>query len=169
MPLLSIRDLVEADFPSVAALSRSLGRTCNPGLWRGGECRLVISSAETGVVAWARAHYWDPQDPSAPSGFYLGGVEVAPKYQGLGLAHRLSRARLAWVAERVADSYSVVNSRNAASIALQRSLGFVEQARAARFGTVEFSGGEGILFRRELQSSDASAGSRTFTIEIKDQ
>lgn len=168
----SLRNLGEQDFAAVAELSASLGRTCNPELWGSDECRLALFfEPENRLAAWARAHWWDPVDPIAPSGYYLGGVEVAAEFQGQGLARRLSRARLVWIAQRADEAFCTVNVRNTASVALQRSLGFTEQARAAVFGSVRFSGGEGILFRRALSESDIETEpvSATFTRETKDQ
>lgn len=153
-----LRQLTEQDFSAVAELSTSLGRNCNPERWGSDECRLALFlEPENKLVAWARAHWWDPADSIAPAGYYLAGVEVAADFQGQGLARRLSLARLAWVAQRADEVFCTVNVRNTASVALQHSLGFTEQARAASFGTLKFSGGEGILFYRALLASDLDA------------
>lgn len=133
------------------------------------ECRLAVVTGDGDLVAWARAHFWDPTDPVAPAGYYLGGVEVAVEFQGLGLAQRLTQARLAWVAPRARQVFCIVNAGNAASISLQRSMGFSELARAAAFGSVRFTGGEGILFSREIDERDSALETTTFEIETRDQ
>ena len=61
------------------------------------------------------------------------------------------RAEARAQAQRADAAWCVVNARNTASLALQRSLGFTLGARAAGFGTVHFTGGAGVLLCRTLQ------------------
>lgn len=99
----------------------------------------------SGVVGWAKTHYWDYADGPAPAGHYLGGVTVRPEFRRMGLAAQLTEARLHWMWERAEFAWYVVNARNEASLALHRRWGFWEVARGARFHTVAFDGGEGVL------------------------
>ena len=98
-----------------------------------------------GVVGWAKTHHWDYADGAAPAGHYLGGVAVRPEFRRRGLAVQLTDARLQWLWERAEFAWYVVNARNEASLALHRRWGFREVARRARFHTVAFDGGEGVL------------------------
>lgn len=145
------------EFDQIQALSRSLGRQSNPSAFGEDECAVAAFDPTGRLVGWARSHYWEPQDPIAPSGYYLAGIEIAPEHQGRGLARQLSEARLIWVAERAGSAWCVVNATNSASLALQRSLGFVEVARAQKIGTVEFTGGSGVLFTKDLSDSQVVA------------
>lgn len=149
--MVGIRPLVPQDYRAVRELSRSLGRTSAPERFAPGGCLLAATSEDGRLVGWAKAQWWDPQDPVAPAGYYLGGVEIDPGWQRRAVATALGLARLSWVAQRADAAWCVVNARNTASLALQRSLGFTLRARAAGFGTVHFTGGAGVLLCRTLQ------------------
>lgn len=151
--MLAPQPMTEADHSAVRWLSRSLGRHADPELWSTTECQLVIRDQTGELLGWGRAHWWEPDDPVAPAGYYLAGIEVARFHQQRGVARSLSEARLAWIAQRDSKAWSVVNALNTASLALQRSLGFEIAARATRFGTVVFSGGSGVLLSKDLVSS----------------
>jgi aminoglycoside 6'-N-acetyltransferase I len=101
----------------------------------------------SGVVGWAKTHYWDYADGLALPGHYLGGVTVLPDSRRQGIATALSCARLQWIWERADRAWYVVNARNEASLALHRKWGFREVARAPAFHSVTFDGGEGVLLR----------------------
>ncbi|MGX1748127.1 GNAT family N-acetyltransferase [Glutamicibacter protophormiae] len=150
-PAFSIQPLEPADYPTVRELSRSLGRRSAPERFAPGGCLLGATSENGRLVGWAKAQWWDPQDPVAPAGYYLGGVEVDRRWRRRGVATALGLARLRWVAQRADAAWCVVNTRNSASLALQRRLGFTVRARAASFGTVEFTGGAGLLLCRPLE------------------
>lgn len=141
------------DYPAVRRLSQSLGRHAEPELWGSGECQIVIKNLEGELLGWARAHWWDPADPVAPAGYYLAGIEVARGCRHQGVGRRLTEARLGWIAQRDSSAWCVVNAQNTASLALHRSLGFVEVARAGQLGSVVFSGGSGVLLSKDLVSS----------------
>lgn len=150
--MLTPQPMQEADYPAIRRLSESLGRQAAPELWGAAECQLVIKTSSGELLGWARAHWWEPDDPVAPAGYYLGGMEIIRHHQQRGAARSLSEARLAWIAQRAPKAWCVVNVQNTASLALARSLGFEEVARAARFGTVVFNGGSGVLLSKNLAS-----------------
>ena len=107
----------------------------------------TTAAGGSGVVGWAKTHYWDHGDGPAPTGHYLGGVTVRPGFRRRGVAVELTQARLEWVWERAEGAWYVVNARNEASLALHRRWGFTEVARGAAFHAVTFDGGEGVLLR----------------------
>ncbi|NQD86745.1 GNAT family N-acetyltransferase [Paenarthrobacter sp. CM16] len=107
----------------------------------------VAADGGSGVVGWAKTHYWDHGDGPAPAGHYLGGVTVRPGFRRQGVAVELTRDRLQWVWERAESAWYVVNARNEASLALHARWGFREVARRPGFHTVRFDGGEGVLLQ----------------------
>ncbi|WP_406280470.1 GNAT family N-acetyltransferase [Embleya sp. NBC_00896] len=98
----------------------------------------------TRVAAYARAVFLDPT-PTAPAGYYLGGVVVAPEARRSGLATRLTAARLAWIAERAPEAWYFTNARNDVSLRLHEPFGFHEETREFTIPGVEFAGGVGVL------------------------
>lgn len=146
-----------ADFAAIRRLSESLGRNSRPELFGNDECQLVLKNSQGQLVGWARAAWWDPSDDLAPAGYYLSGIEIAREHQGRGLARLLSHERLSWIADRADDAWCVVNARNEASLALQRSLGFSQVLSAARIGSIEFTGGQGFLLRKKLAASSPAS------------
>lgn len=116
--MVGIRPLVPQDYRAVRELSRSLGRTSAPERFAPGGCLLAAMSEDGRLVGWAKAQWWDPQDPVAPAGYHLGGVEIDPGWQRRGVATALGLARLSWVAQRADAAWCVVNARNTASLAL---------------------------------------------------
>ncbi len=156
--MFSIQRLEPKDHPEVRELSRSLGRHSAPAFFDAGACLLATKDANGALIGWAKAQWWEPQDPIAPDGYYLGGIEVHAAWQGRGVATALGLARLRWIAQRAKTAWCVVNARNAASLALQRSLGFTLMVRASGFGTVEFTGAEGVLLRRNVEDLAPGSG-----------
>lgn len=139
-----------SDHEAIRLLSRSLGRSSEPSRFGDDECQLVLKDESGRLIGWGRAAWWDPNDDSAPAGYYLSGVEIAREFQKRGYASRLTAARLAWVAQRAQQAWCVVNERNSESLRLQASFGFKEITRADHFGSVEFTGGSGVLLRKDL-------------------
>ncbi len=111
------------------------------------ERAVLVAEVGGALVGWAKTHHWGWADGPAAAGHYLGGVTVDPAWRRRGIADALTRERLRWIAERATEAWYVVNAANPASIALHEAYGFQEVARAARFHTISFTGGEGILFR----------------------
>jgi ribosomal protein S18 acetylase RimI-like enzyme len=119
------------------------------------ERHLVVAMSDNEIVGYARAHLFEPE-PDAPSdrvprGYYLLGLFVLPSHRRLGLGSTLTSARLRWIGERASEAWFFSNARNTASIELHGRLGFTEVTRSFSFPGLAFEGGEGVLFRLQLQ------------------
>jgi ribosomal protein S18 acetylase RimI-like enzyme len=116
---------------------------------------LVVAERGGAIVGYGRTRLFEPgaEAPAdtAPGGYYLAGVFVAPEQRRLGIATALTEARLEWIAERAAAAWFFANARNAASIELHRKLGFEQVGRGFSFPGLVFDGGEGVLFRSEVR------------------
>lgn len=86
----------------------------------------------------------------APDGWYLLGIVVDPEWRRRGVGTALTRARLAFIAERAGEAFYAANAQNAASVDLHAPFGFVEQSRDFALPRVSFDGGQGVLFRAKL-------------------
>ena len=86
---------------------------------------------------------------AAPSGPYLLGVLVDPRWRRRGVGEALTDSRLAWAWERDSSVYYFANARNRSSIDLHARLGFHELTRDFSFPGATFAGGVGILYRAE--------------------
>ena len=106
------------------------------------------------VVGYARARYFQPRPDApartAPAGYYLTGVLVAPAHRRLGVGEQLTRARMSWAAERAGELWYFTNAGNRASLRLHEALGFQEVTRDFVFPGVTFTGGVGVLCRTSL-------------------
>jgi len=112
------------------------------------EGRLVLVAEATGeIIGWAKTHYYGEASGSAPTGHYLGGVNVHPDFQRRGIGSALTSARLDWIWTRSPEAWFVTNAQNKSSIALHAGFGFTEVARSGDFHRTTFEGGIGILFR----------------------
>jgi L-amino acid N-acyltransferase YncA len=78
-----------------------------------------------------------------PDGRYVSALTVDPARRRAGVGSRLLADLLA--APGGGPVRSVVNARNAASLALHAAHGFHEVARAATWARIEFEGGTGVL------------------------
>ncbi|MCD4852387.1 GNAT family N-acetyltransferase [Arthrobacter sp. AK01] len=159
----TIRPADPSDVAGILAADLAAGRTSSADAERfaagisaavADPARLVVvaeahddANAEggSGVVGWAKTHFWDYPDGLALAGHYLGGVTVRPDFRRRGLAAELTAVRLGWIWEQAEEAWYVVNARNEASLALHRKWGFREVARGGGFHTVTFDGGEGVL------------------------
>ncbi len=158
-----IRTAVEADVPGIVEIDLAAGRLDGAGKGNfsssisaaiADPARLVLVAGMAqctpregtpAVVGWAKTHQWDSDEGAAPAGHYLAGITVLPDFRRRGVAGKLTEARLAWIWQRADRAWYVVNARNQASLALHRTLGFLEVARGPRFHSVTFDGGEGVL------------------------
>lgn len=114
---------------------------------------IVVAVAEGSVIGWAKTHLWDHSNGAAPSGHYLGGVTVLPRWRRQGIAVALTEVRLEWISERAENAWYVVNARNEASIQLHRRWNFAEVARGLKFHTTTFEGGVGVLMWASCKGS----------------
>ena len=166
---LAIRAAGPPDVTSIAALAhaRDGGEvgTHSAGLERdlaaidaGAERALWVATSRGTVLAFARAARFvrEPDAPSstAPSGWYLTGLVVAPEHRRRGIGEALTIERIRLLAERTDVIRYFANSRNLATIALHDRLGFVEVTRRFTYPGVVFDGGEGVLFERRITDSD---------------
>jgi ribosomal protein S18 acetylase RimI-like enzyme len=155
-----VRPAVPDDVGALVDIQRRAGRDAHPESYRRavgdpGRCVLVAlpagpagtADATGAVVGWAQTYHHDEATDPAPVGHYLGGVTVDPRRRRRGVAAALTAARMAWIGERAAEAYYVVNARNRASIALHEPWGFVEVARGPRLSGITFDGGVGVLLR----------------------
>ncbi len=92
--------------------------------------------------------------PGLPDGWYLSGVVVAPPHRRQGIAARLTRARLEWVAARDRRAYYFTNERNRASVDLHARFGFRELVRGLDVPGLTFAGGVGLLFGVDLPAPE---------------
>ncbi len=156
-----IRPAAGADLPGTAHLAVA-GRGGEHAQWRAlfaaylddpDACLLL---AETGgqVVAYGRARRFDPPPDApantAPAGYYLTGLLVALEYRRQGIGEQLTRARMAWTAERATEIWFFANAANRASLLLHHGLGFREVTRDFTYPGVTFTGGVGVLCRARL-------------------
>jgi len=88
---------------------------------------------DASLIGYARVAYFARRDNApvncAPSGWYLLGVVVHPKWVRQGLAMRLTTERLTWAAARSSEIFYVAKPDNVASIEMHRKLSFQEMAR----------------------------------------
>ncbi len=120
---------------------------------------LVVAGVERSLAGYGRVRWFSPSPRSpadtAPAGWYLGGLVVAPEWRGCGAGAALTRVRLEWVAERADEVWYYANARNVVSLALHAAVGFEEVTRDFSVPGVSFEGGVGVLCRLRLRSQHA--------------
>jgi ribosomal protein S18 acetylase RimI-like enzyme len=109
--------------PAAADWRQTLTRTARDGQERA----LFVAEAGGQVAGYGRVVLVQA-DPnrlaSAPPGWYLLGLVVDPAWRRRGIGEALTRARMAWVAERSGLLYYFTGHGNLASQALHERLGF---------------------------------------------
>src|SRR5262245_17143227 len=74
-----------------------------------GECMLWVARLRGEIIGFAKCGLFVPERDAplntAPKGWYLLGMVVAPKYRRRRAGLRLTEARLNWIAERSANAY----------------------------------------------------------------
>lgn len=118
-------------------------RTRNPGL-------MLKAKAPDATVGYAGAAFL-PEHPedAAPAGYYLTGTTVDPTWRRRGIGTLLTRRLLHWAWERQAPAWCFISSKNRASLALHRNLGFEQVRCGPSFQGIEFTDGEGWLLRAD--------------------
>jgi aminoglycoside 6'-N-acetyltransferase I len=93
--------------------------------------QMFVAKANGQVVAYGRVIELaaDEAGPGTPAGCYLGGVLVAPRWRGRGIATALTGARLRWAFARTDTVFYVAGADNVASLRLHAALGFQEVRR----------------------------------------
>ena len=112
-----------------------------PGGWRkrfeadlsGDDRVLVVAGVEGSLAGYGRVRWFSPSPRTpagtAPVGWYLGGLVVAPEWRGCGVGAALTRMRVEWVSERADEVWYYANARNVVSLALHAAVGFEEVTR----------------------------------------
>ncbi|MCV2392952.1 GNAT family N-acetyltransferase [Actinotalea sp. M2MS4P-6] len=108
----------------------------------------VVAEHVGEVIGTSAVKIW-PQPTDAPAGWYVSGITVVPWWRRRRVADRLLALELGSPELTGEPVWSVVNAGNRASLDLHARHGFVEVARAATFAGIEFTGGAGVLLRRE--------------------
>lgn len=123
-----------------------------------GKAMVFVAELDGQVVGFGRVLYREEEATMSggglPEGWYLAGVVIDPRFRRRGVGTGLTAVRMRWIAERGSAVYYFANARNRVSIALHEGFGFVEIARGPAFGSVNFVGGEGVLFKAELGDSE---------------
>ena len=163
-PGLSIRPATRDDLPALATI-----RAARDGIPEeeaaavfarqfasadAGLAQVLVATLEGVPVAYGVAHRMAL--PGLPDGWYLGGVVVTPTHRRLGIAARLTRARLDWIAARAERAYYFTNERNRASVDLHAHFGFREVVRGLAVPGLTFTGGVGLLFGVDLPAAEKS-------------
>lgn len=100
------------------------------------------------VVGWSGATQ-TPLYPGGPAQWLTAGLTVDPASRRRGIGRRLLQAVIEDVGALHGDAlHSVVNARNAPSLALHHSLGFTTLETGPCFAGIEFDGGVGVLLMR---------------------
>ena len=128
------------------------------GLYETDEHLLIVAEYENKLVGFARAKSFEPPPTAPPNicpeGWYLTGIIVASEYRRKGIASALTKERLNWIAKRSERAYYFANAQNKVSIDMHKQFVFTEISRNFVYPDVSFEGGEGILFKADLQKSD---------------
>lgn len=100
------------------------------------------------VVGWYGATQ-TPLHPGGPAQWLTAGLTVNPPCSHRAIGRRLLQAMLEAVGALHGDApHSVVNARNAPSLALHHLLGFTALETGPCFAGIEFDGGVGVLLTR---------------------
>lgn len=109
-------------------------------------------------IAFGKVHDFAPPagapPDAAPEGCYLAGVVVAPAFRRRGVGRLLTSERLRWIAGRAPRAFYFASAMNRASIDLHAAFGFSEVTRTFWYPGATFTGGVGILFRRDMGTSE---------------
>jgi GNAT superfamily N-acetyltransferase len=96
---------------------------------------------------------------TAPSGYYLVGLIVAPEWRRHGIGELLTLDRIAWVAERADTVWYFANAANGPTLDLHERLGFVEVTRDFSFPNAPLQPGTGVLLKAPVGSASVGSAS----------
>ena len=154
----------EGDRDLAALVELAEGHSGVPDGWRerfeadllGDGRLLVVAWVERSLAGYGRVRWFSPPPRSpagtAPAGWYLGGLVVAPEWRSCGVGAALTRVRIEWVSERADEVWYYANARNVVSLALHAAVGFEEVTRDFSVPGVSFEGGSGVLCRLRFRS-----------------
>jgi ribosomal protein S18 acetylase RimI-like enzyme len=103
-----------------------------------------------GVIRHERSAEHPPD--TAPSGYYLIGLIVAPEWRRHGIGDLLTLDRMRWTAERADTIWCFANVANQAILDLHRRFGFEEVTRDFSFPNAPLRPGSAVLLRASLSS-----------------
>lgn len=108
---------------------------------------------EIAGYALVLGHKVSPDDPptTAPDGYYLIGLIVAPAWRRHGIGDLLTTERMRWVAERADEVYYFANLKNGATLDLHQRFGFTEVTRDFTFPNAPLTPGTCVLLRAPLR------------------
>jgi ribosomal protein S18 acetylase RimI-like enzyme len=162
MPSYAIREVEVADIERCVSLALLAAPERSSTEWRDSllrdienpEHNFLLAEGGGAIIGYGRARLFEPERgapaDTAPRGYYLTGVFVVPDQRRSGIGAALTRARLDWISEHAPIAWFFANARNTASIELHRRFGFEEVSRRFSFPGLAFEGGEGILFRLQI-------------------
>ncbi|WP_185445923.1 GNAT family N-acetyltransferase [Kribbella qitaiheensis] len=87
---------------------------------------------------------------TAPSGYYLIGLIIAPKWRRYGIGELLTIDRMRWTAERADEIYYFANLANGAILDLHQRFRFEEVTRDFTFPNAPLKPGTCVLLRAPL-------------------
>jgi len=118
--------------------------------------KIFVALINDKVVGHAKLLFFDPErmevEFSSPLGWYFNGVIVNEKFRKIGVATKLSECRINYIKENSNNErvFSIVSSRNKASILYHKSINFKELKKASGFLNIKVTKGVGILFSKEI-------------------
>ena len=117
----------------------------------------VVACADDLVVGYASVfrHDLTPEHPAgtAPSGYYLVGLIIAPDWRRQGIGELLTLDRMRWTASRADTIWYFANVANGATLDLHQRLGFEEVTRDFTFPNAPLQPGTGVLLKAPLESA----------------
>jgi ribosomal protein S18 acetylase RimI-like enzyme len=115
---------------------------------------VVVACAGDEVIGYGGVirHQVAPGMPAdtAPSGYYLIGLIVAPQWRRHGIGDLLTAERLRWTAERADEVYTFTNLANGAILDLHQRFRFEEVTRNFTFPNAPLEPGTCALLRAPL-------------------
>jgi ribosomal protein S18 acetylase RimI-like enzyme len=115
---------------------------------------IAVACAGEEVIGYGgvNLHQLSPEMPAdtAPSGYYLIGLIVAPDWRRHGIGELLTIDRMRWAAERADEIYCFANLGNGPTLDLHERLRFEEITRDFTFPGAPLEPGTCVLLRAPL-------------------
>lgn len=117
---------------------------------------VVVACARDEVIGYGGVirHQLAPGMPAdtAPSGYYLIGLIIAPQWRRHGIGELLTAERIRWTAERADEVYTFMNLANGAILDLHQRFRFAELTRDFSFPNAPLEPGTCALLRARLDN-----------------